>query len=281
VQKLKKLIIRNSLKLFILFFISTFYIKVLNAIDLQGSFIQGGIAYGMVEVNTKVFFDKKKVPLYKDGSFIIGFHRKHKAKSILQLVYNNGETFEKIIKIKKRDYNIQKINNLDKRKVIPPESYYLRIKEEARLVKKAKNIYNDFPFYKQGFVVPAVGVITGVYGSQRVLNGIPKRPHYGIDIANKKGTNILAPSDGIVVLAENDLYFSGGTLIISHGMGLTSSLLHLSEIFFKVGDKVYKGDKIGLMGSTGRSTGPHVDWRMELRGVRIDPDIVLSILVKN
>ena len=113
------------------------------------------------------------------------------------------------------------------------------------------------------------------------MNGIPKRPHYGIDIANKKGTNILAPSGGIVVLAENDLYFSGGTLIISHGMGLTSSLLHLSEIFFKVGDKVYKGDKIGLMGSTGRSTGPHVDWRMELRGVRIDPDVVLSVLVKN
>ena len=124
--------------------------------------------------------------------------------------------------------------------------------------------------------MPVQGIITGVYGSQRILNGVPKRPHYGIDIANKKGTIVVSPSDGIVVLTEDDLYFSGGTIIISHGLGLTSSLLHLSEIFVKVGEKVHLGQEIGRVGSTGRSTGPHLDWRMEINGTRIDPQLLIK-----
>ena len=106
------------------------------------------------------------------------------------------------------------------------------------MIKNAKQKYFDISFYEKGFIMPVNGTITGVYGSQRILNGIPKRPHYGIDIANKKGTLILSPSDGVIVLSEKDLYFSGGTIIISHGLGLTSSLLHLSKIFVNVGDKV-------------------------------------------
>ena len=124
--------------------------------------------------------------------------------------------------------------------------------------------------------MPAKGIITGVYGSQRILNGIPKRPHFGIDIANKLGSPIISPADGIVVMAEKDLYFSGGTIIISHGRGLTSSLLHLKKILVKKGDTVKKGQLIGLMGETGRATGSHLDWRMEIRGVRIDPELILK-----
>ena len=124
--------------------------------------------------------------------------------------------------------------------------------------------------------MPAVGIITGVYGSQRILNGVPKRPHYGIDIANILGTPVVAPSDGVVVMVEKDLYFSGGTVIISHGRGLTSSLLHLKEILVEKGSFVEKGKKIGLMGDTGRATGSHLDWRMELRGIRIDPNLLLK-----
>ena len=124
--------------------------------------------------------------------------------------------------------------------------------------------------------MPALGIITGVYGSQRILNGIPKRPHYGIDIANKLGTPILAPSDGVVVLAEKNLYFSGGTVIISHGRGLTSSLLHLKDIFVQENNIIKKGQVIGLMGDTGRATGSHLDWRMEIRGVRIDPHLLIK-----
>ena len=124
--------------------------------------------------------------------------------------------------------------------------------------------------------MPTKGIITGVYGSQRIFNGIPKRPHYGLDIANKKGTDIIATCDGEIVLTQNDLFFSGGTIIISHGQGLTSSYLHLSSILVKVGDIVRQGQIIAKMGDTGRATGSHLDWRMEIRGVRIDPKLLLN-----
>ena len=154
---------------------------------------------------------------------------------------------------------------------------YDRIKADNILIGKARSIDSDLTFFKEKFQVPLKkSIITGVYGSQRILNGVPKRPHYGIDIANKKGTIVVSPSDGVVVLSEDDLYFSGGTIIISHGLGLTSSLLHLSEIFVKVGEKVHLGQEIGRVGSTGRSTGPHLDWRMEINGTRIDPQLLIK-----
>ena len=149
-------------------------------------------------------------------------------------------------------------------------------KKEGIKIKKAKSFEVNRSYYHSGFEMPALGIITGVYGSQRILNGIPKRPHYGIDIANKLGTPILAPSDGVVVLAEKNLYFSGGTVIISHGRGLTSSLLHLKDIFVQENNIIKKGQVIGLMGDTGRATGSHLDWRMEIRGVRIDPHLLIK-----
>ncbi|MBJ57859.1 MAG: peptidase [Rickettsiales bacterium] len=274
---LKKLKNKNFRYFYLIIFMFFNYKNIIFALDLNGSFIQGGIAYGKVNNTTKVFFDSKVVPVSRDGSFIIGFSRDNKPSSTIKLIYDNGKVDKKLITIKKRNYKIQRINNIEKKKVTPPENYYKRIKNESILVKEAKKIFFDFPYYKRGFEMPVQGIITGVYGSQRILNGETKRPHYGIDIANKEGTVILSPSDGVVVLSEKDLYFSGGTIIISHGMGLTSSLLHLSKILVSVGDIVKKGDEVAYMGSTGRSTGPHLDWRMELRGVRIDPEIVLGL----
>ena len=276
-QKSKKYKIENFIYPFLFLFIFLLFGLKLLALDLQGDFVQGGIAYGKVENSTKVFLDSKKIPVYKDGTFVIGFYRKNNEISTLKLVYKSGNILEKKMNIRKRIYKVQKINKLDDKKVTPPESFLNRIKEEAQLVKKSKTKFYDFPFFRVGFMMPTNGIITGVYGSQRILNGVPKRPHYGIDIANDKGTAVYSPSDGIIVLSERNLYFSGGTIIISHGMAMTSSLLHLSKIFVKVGEKVKKGDKIGLMGSTGRSTGPHLDWRMEVGGVRVDPEIVLNL----
>ena len=238
--------------------------------------MQGGLIFGKINSTGKVYFDNKGIPVDQKGNFIFGFKRKHGPNSLLKVVYESGNIIEKKINVNIRKYKVQKINNLEKDKVTPPKSFYDRIKRENIIISKAKNSFYNFPYYKVGFIMPVEGIITGVYGSQRILNGVPKRPHYGIDIANKKGTEIMSPSDGVVVLSENDLYFSGGTIIISHGMGLTSSLLHLSEIFVKVGEKVRIGQKIGLMGSTGRSTGPHLDWRMEVRGTRVDPQLLIN-----
>ncbi len=246
------------------------------AIDLKGDLIQGGLLIGKVLLGESVYFNNKKVPVDEKGEFMIGLERKHPNSGKLEIINKNNEKTEKNIKIKQRKYKVQKINNLKKSKVTPPEEFYDRIKREGLRIKKAKSLEIKYSHYHAGFTMPAEGIITGVYGSQRILNGIPKRPHYGIDIANKLGSPILAPSDGVVVLVEQDLYFSGATIIISHGRGLTSSLLHLKEILVKKGSFVKKGQLIGLMGDTGRATGSHLDWRMELRGVRIDPYLLIE-----
>ena len=124
--------------------------------------------------------------------------------------------------------------------------------------------------------MPTKGIVTGVFGSQRILNGKPRRPHYGIDIAASKGTSVIAPIDSIVRMAEKDLYFTGGTIILDHGHGVTSVYSHLSLININVGDKVIKGQKIAEVGSSGRSTGPHLDWRVNWFNQRLDPALLIK-----
>ncbi len=278
-QKLEKSITKLS------FFITFFYINILNnsasAIELNGSFIQGGLLFGKTQTINNVFYNDKNVPVDENGEFIIGIGRNHPTKGKIEVIENNNKKSVKILEIKQRNYKIQKINNLNKSKVTPPEKFFERIKSETRKIKAAKKIKVPISYYNAGFEMPAQGIITGVYGSQRILNGIPKRPHYGIDIANKLNSPVLAPSDGVIVMVEKDLYFSGGTIIISHGRGLSSSLLHLNKILVKEGNVVSKGQLIGLMGETGRATGSHLDWRMELRGIRIDPYLLIHRENKN
>ena len=131
-----------------------------------------------------------------------------------------------------------------------------------------------------GFVWPAEGPISGVYGSQRFYNGEPRRPHFGVDVAVPTGTIVRAPAAGVVTLAEPDLYFSGGTVILDHGYRLSSSFLHMSEVAVQVGDELQPGDIIGAVGSTGRATGPHLDWRMNWREQRIDPQLLAPPMPK-
>ena len=244
--------------------------------ELNGSFTQGGLLIGKVSLGDIIYYNGKEIPTDETGEFMIGLERLHPSKGTIKIMKKNKEEIIRKLNIKQRKYKVQKINNLNENKVTPPKEFYERIKKENMRIKKAKSADIKNSYYRAGFVIPTNGIITGVYGSQRILNGIPKRPHYGIDIANTLGTPILAPSDGVVVLVERDLYFSGGTVIISHGRGLTSSLLHLQEIIVEEGSFVEKGQKIGLMGDTGRATGSHLDWRMELRGIRIDPNLIIK-----
>ena len=275
-QKFQKLleIVKYSFLLYL--FLIIFFVHKIIGIELRGDYIQGGLIIGNASQSTKLFLDGISIPTDNKGNFLFGFGRNHPNISNLKIVSPEGEITKKKLLIKSRKYNIQKINNLDNKKVTPPKEFYERIKNEVRIIKAAKSIKVSYPYYKKGFIIPTQGVITGVYGSQRILNGKPRRPHYGLDIANIKGTSVIATSDGIIVLAENDLYFSGGTVIISHGQGLTSSYLHLSSISVVVGEKVVQGQNVGQIGATGRATGPHLDWRMEIRGVRIDPRLLLK-----
>jgi len=258
--------------LFVIFFFTT---TQLNAIEFKGKFLQGHYIIGITDPSAEIIIDKKKIKVSKDGYFVFGIGRDRKFDlTITQFI--DGKKIKIIKKVLKRKYNIQKIDGLEESKVTPPESVYKRIKEENNKIGEARAINSDLPFFKNQFIMPVKGIISGVYGSQRILNGKPKWPHYGIDIAAKKGTKIQASSTGLVTMAEPDLYYTGGTIIMDHGHGISTIYSHLESINVKVGDEVLQGDIIGTVGSTGRSTGPHLDFRINWFQTRLDPMSVLD-----
>ena len=241
---------------------------------LEGDFIQGGLVKGKTDNNISLKFKKRLLRKTPKGLFVIGFGRDHPQTANLSLKINQ-KWITKNINIKKRVYKTQIINGLEKKMVTPPKSFYDRIIRENKVIKEIRNLDSDIDFIFQKLNWPAKGIISGVFGSQRILNGKPKRPHYGIDIAAKKGTSVFAPIESIVRMAEKDLYYTGGTIMLDHGHGVTSVYSHLSLINVNVGDKVKKGQKIGEIGSTGRSTGPHLDWRINWFLQRLDPALLV------
>ena len=242
---------------------------------LTGNFIQGGLVIGKTNSSALINFKNRELRKSKDGLFVIGFGRDHPQNANLTLEVNN-KLITKSFKIQKRIYKTQKINGLQKKMVTPPKFFWDRIKKENKIIKKVRSLNSNVDFVFQKFTWPAQGIITGVFGSQRILNDKPKRPHYGIDIAAKKGATVVSPTESIVRMAEKDLYYTGGTIMLDHGHGLTSVYSHLSSISVKVGDKILKNQKIGEVGSTGRSTGPHLDWRVNWFDQRLDPLLLLE-----
>ena len=241
-----------------------------NKIDLEGYFIQGGYVKGKTSSQIKIKFENRDVYLSKKNKFILGFGRDYSEVANLKFNIDN-KWINKTLKIKKNKYKIQKIDGLPKKFVSPPKEIYERIIRENKLIAKVRTLNSKIDYTFQDFLLPANGIITGVFGSQRILNGKPRRPHYGIDIAAKKGSKVISPTDAIVRLSEKDLYFTGGTIMLDHGHGITSVYSHLSKVLVKKNDKIQKGDVIGLIGSTGRSTGPHLDWRINWFDQRLDP----------
>ncbi len=245
-------------------------------LSLEGNYTQGGLLIGETKPGAKVSFQNKKVKLSESGIFIIGFHRDEPLVSDLVISLPNGEKISQKIIISEREYNIQRIDGLPPSKVSPRKPETLkRISKETALIKKARKRKDDRLDFTETFIWPVTGRISGVYGSQRVLNGNPRRPHYGIDIARPTGTKVIAPASGIITVAHPDMFFSGGTIMLDHGHGLSSAFLHLSKLHVKVGDKIEQGELIAEVGATGRVTGPHLDWRMNLSKKRIDPELLV------
>jgi len=245
------------------------------AIEFTGKFLQGHFIIGKTDPTAKIIIDKKQVKVSEDGFFVFGLDRDRKFDLTITKIIN-GKKDKIIKKVLKRKYNIQRIDGLEESKVTPPESVYKRIKEENNKIGKARAINSDLPFFKNQFIMPVEGIISGVYGSQRILNGKPKWPHYGIDIAAKQGTMIKSSGSGIVTMAEDDLYYTGGTIIMDHGHGISTIYSHLENVMVSVGDKINQGDIIGTVGSTGRSTGPHLDFRVNWFQTRLDPMSVIN-----
>tara|TARA_Y100001970_G_scaffold241028_1_gene304254 strand:+ start:761 stop:1573 length:813 start_codon:yes stop_codon:yes gene_type:complete len=247
------------------------------AAEFKGKFIQGHFIVGKTEPNSKIWVDNKSLKVTTDGYFVFGIGRDRKYDIVITKVFEN--TKQKIVKkVQKRKYKIQRIDGLPEKKVTPPKEVYERIKKENKIISDAREINSNLTFFKNKFISPLDNaIITGVYGSQRILNGKPKWPHYGIDFAAKEGTKIKAMLDGTATMVEPDLFYTGGTLIFDHGHGISTLYMHMQNIYVKKGQKVKQGDIIGTVGSTGRSTGAHLDVRLNWFGTRLDPATVLNI----
>ncbi len=251
----------------------------LMALELEGPRTQGALLRGSVESGSEVRLNGEPVATTPSGRFVIGFARKADPTQELAVITPSGERETHTIELETRDYDIQRIEGVPQETVTPDEDALKRIRAEARRVQAARRDRSQREDFTGDWIWPVAGPVTGVYGSQRYYNGEPRRPHYGIDIAASTGTPVAAPAGGRVVLVEPDLYFSGGTLILDHGYGVSSTFLHLSEIHVNKGDEVAQGEILGEVGASGRATGPHLDWRMNWKSERVDPMTVAPPLV--
>lgn len=255
---------------------SLYSLAAIAEITLEGPLIQGGMVIGYTTPGAKVWQHNIPIRVSDDGVFLLGFDRDMPKQSDLKVKYPDGRFEHRRLNIQQRDYAIQRINQLPSNKVNPMRKQDLEhIRQDNQALRAARQRDDDRQDFMQGFIWPVTGPISGVYGSQRILNGQKKRPHYGVDVARPTGTPVVAPADGIITLAKPNMFYSGGTLLIDHGHQLTSSFLHLSKLQVQVGDQVRKGQQVGEIGATGRATGPHLDWRMKLRAYQIDPQLLV------
>lgn len=247
-------------------------------LELRGSWQQGGVIVGKVPDGSQIEYRGKKLQLSSLREFVIGLGRDAPDHATLVVIDAQGGRTEHKFAVKQRSYKIQRVTGVPQQTVEPDPKQVARARREAQMAADARKGNLPLRFFAQEFVWPLVGPITGVYGSQRVYNGVPNSPHYGVDIARPVGTVVNAPAGGVVTLVHPDMFFSGGTLIIDHGHGLSSTFIHLSEILVKKGDEIVQGQAIAKVGKTGRATGPHLDWRMNWFEERVDPQLLVGAM---
>lgn len=246
---------------------------------LDGEIMQGGMVLGSALPGTVITLSGRVLRLSPEGHFVFGFGRDALPEAELMVVHPDGKEETRTLTIAAREYDIQRIDGLPRKMVTPPVETLARIRMEGAKVRAARDIDSAEIHFSMPFIWPAAGRISGVYGSQRILNGEPRQPHFGVDVAAPTGTPVHAPAAGKVRLAELDLYYSGGTIILDHGHGLSSSFLHMSRVDVVVGQEVAQGEVIGAIGATGRVTGAHLDWRMNWFEHRLDPVLLVAAQV--
>ncbi len=243
---------------------------------VDGPVIQGALVRGTTVPGARIRIGKRPVPVSREGYFVFGLGRKAPKQIRLTAVLPNGKKITRKLKVIQRTYRIQRIDGLPEKKVTPPEEEMPRIRAETRLIRDTRRRRTKVAWYRESFIWPVGGIVTGVYGSQRILNGKPRRPHYGTDIAAPEGAPIFAPASGVVSMAAEDMFFTGNTLMIDHGYGVSTIYSHMSRLLVKIGQKVKRGEAIGLIGRTGRVTGPHLHWGLSLFGSRLDPALLVN-----
>ncbi|MEP5763311.1 MAG: M23 family metallopeptidase [Halieaceae bacterium] len=245
----------------------------LACLQLNGDARQGSLLWGTVAPGSEVYLDDEALQVSAEGVVVFGFGRNETGTRLLRV--QGAQPCSLQLSIASREYRISQVEGVPQKTVTPGPEHLERIRRERELVRAAKASNSPWTLFDQGFQWPLQGRVSGVYGSQRVYNGKPGNPHYGVDVARPTGTPVAAPAPGVVVLAEPDLFYSGGTIIIDHGAQVSSSMLHLSEVSVTVGERVEPGTIIGKVGATGRASGPHLDWRMSWRNRRVDPQLLV------
>ena len=247
-----------------------------TALQLNGARTQGGLVIGRVAPRERVFLDSREVRVSPDGVFLIGFGRDAPSEVKLLVQNRDGVRVEKRLSISKRSYKVSHVNGLPESKVTPKPSDMKKIREDNAKIARVRKLDSAEAHFMTGFIWPATGRISGVFGSQRILNGQPRRPHNGIDIAAPRGTSVVAMAEGQVALANSDMFLTGKTVMINHGHGLTSIYIHMDRITVKSADLVSRGQQIGAVGMTGRATGPHLHWGVSLFNTKLDPALLVG-----
>jgi len=246
-------------------------------IKLSGEIKQGGLMIGKTHFANKVTLNERVLPVSTQGDYVFAFSRDDDKKYTLVVTSPDGLAEQKVLTPAKREYKISRVEGIKKSIMNPNKKANVRAQKDSQMMVAVRKISSELTHFSQGFIAPRSARITGVYGSQRFYNGVPKNPHFGVDYAGAIGTPVKSPAAGTVLLWVPDMFYSGGTLVIDHGHGITSNFLHLSDSLVAVGDIVKQGQVIAKVGNSGRVTGPHLDWRMNWHTVRFDPQLAMKI----
>jgi murein DD-endopeptidase MepM/ murein hydrolase activator NlpD len=244
--------------------------------ELKGDWRQGSVLIGKTESGARIWFNNRRLNLTENGDFVLGLDRD--AKDRAEIRYQASANAKPQLfryAVSKRKYDIQNITGLPQGMVTPTPEIEARIVQDQHKITAARNQETTQLGFVEPFIWPCEGRISGVFGSQRILNGTPKQPHYAVDVAVPTGTSVKAPADGVISLAEPDFYLTGGTLMIDHGYGLVSTMIHLSKLLVKSGDHVKQGQIVAESGMTGRATGPHLHWGVSWFNSRVDAQLLV------
>lgn len=267
--------------LLILLIISISKLIFAENIQFKGKAIQSGFLEINVPENVKkIFFNEKEIPFVQNRSFV-GFSRQDTLIHKIEFIFQDNSSQSEILYLKKREYDVQRIDNIPKKYTEQPENKELieRIQKEYQTISDVRKniIYQNKNLYLETIMAPLEGKISSVFGSQRIINGKPKKPHFGIDFAEPVGTEIKACADGVVVLTGN-YYYNGKFVLLDHGLGISSIYIHLDEISVHIGQKLEIGQKLGTLGNTGKSTGAHLHWGFYWFNIALDPMLILRSL---
>ncbi|WP_437971523.1 M23 family metallopeptidase [Sorangium sp. So ce260] len=248
-----------------------------SRLTVEGRAVQGGLLRAKLNGKLRrMAFPGHRVTVSDDGEFLIAFSRNAPAQEKLTITFDDGQVLEKLFDVEQRTFEVDKVDNLPENTVKLDMATRVKLTQSEKKLDAVRNKYTKKNCYKDGFIWPSKGPITSRYGQPRLLNGTDGGIHWGVDIAVPVGSPVRAPACGKVVFVEKDLPLSGHTMVIDHGHGLTSTFIHLHGFAAKVNDEVKQGQVVATVGMTGRTNGPHLDWRMNLFETRVDPELLVT-----